>query len=473
MRHFSYAQLILILIFPIQHAAGAYKASLPILLLDREGNGDSSRIALLVSRSLKLQQSHPDSSFIYAQQALTIARNAHNEAAEATSLNRLGVVLWKNGKYDRALQCLLSSLKIREARKDLKGQLACLNNIGILYSDQNENTKALSYHFKAKAIAESLHDKKRLSIVLSNIGNCYSKLNQIILALTYEMHAYALQQSLPDHTMLPNTLSILGDIYYKMKHQALALDYYRLSVMYAIGNNDQSDLADAYNSIALLFKNTSQRDSSAFYAKKALAAAQKSAYPVGIYNAGNILAQLYRGNNDHLELLYFKTATAAKDSMFNAEKIKQIQTIGFNEAARQAEIAEEKQRESDERINNLQLIGIAIFIPSFFLAVLLLSKSKTHRRVIEFMSVLSLLLTFEFITLFIHPFVQHISHHLPIIELSILVILASILVPMHHRLTRLMHEKLVHLHDHPPVPPVPVQVTKEPVNPADNDDIDI
>ncbi|MGN6394817.1 MAG: tetratricopeptide repeat protein [Mucilaginibacter sp.] len=417
---------------------------------------------------MKLQQSHPDSSFIFAQEALTISRNAHNETAEAISLNRLGVVLWKNGKYDRALQCLLASLKIREARKDLRGQLACLNNIGILYSDQNENTKALTYHFKAKAIAESLRDKKRLSIVLSNIGNCYSKLNKIVLALTYEMNAYTLQQNLPDHTMLPSTLSILGDIYYKMNHRALALDYYRLSAIYAISNNNWSDLADTYNSIALLYKNSSQVDSSTFYAKKALSAAQQSAYPIGIYNASNTLAQLYSGKNDHLELFYFKTATAAKDSMFNAEKIKQIQIMSFNEATRQAEIAEEKQREADERINNLQLIGIAIFIPSLFFAVLLLSKSKIHRRVIEFLSVLSLLLTFEFITLFIHPFVQLISNHLPIIELAILVVLASVLVPLHHRLTHWMHEKLVQAHRH--LPPVPG--ANEPIAPVPGPEID-
>lgn len=469
MRQFSYAQLIFILIFSIQHAKGcSNKAIVTILTPDVKSVGDSSRIAFLINKSMKLQQSHPDSSFIFAQEALTIARNAHNEAAEAISLNRLGVVLWKNGKYDRALQCLLASLKIREARKDLRGQLACLNNIGILYSDQNENIKALTYHFKAKAIAESLRDKKRLSIVLSNIGNCYSKLNKIVLALTYEMNAYTLQQNLPDHTMLPSTLSILGDIYYKMNHRALALDYYRLSAIYAISNNNWSDLADTYNSIALLYKNSSQVDSSTFYAKKALSAAQQSAYPIGIYNASNTLAQLYSGKNDHLELFYFKTATAAKDSMFNAEKIKQIQIMSFNEATRQAEIAEEKQREADERINNLQLIGIAIFIPSLFFAVLLLSKSKIHRRVIEFLSVLSLLLTFEFITLFIHPFVQLISNHLPIIELAILVVLASVLVPLHHRLTHWMHEKLVQAHRH--LPPVPG--ANEPSAPVSGPEID-
>lgn len=394
---------------------------------------------------MQVQPFYPDSALIYAEQALLIARNKHYKIGEANSLNRLGVVLWKNGKYDRALQFLLSALKIREENNDRPGQLACLNNIGIIYSDQNDNAKALFYHFKAKTIAEELHNKKFLSIILSNIGNSYVKLNKINQALAYEMRAYELQQAIGEEGMLPNTLSILGDIHYKLNHTALALDYYRLSIAYAIKDNDPSDLADTYNSIALLYKNVAQPDSSAFYAIKALKAAINAKYPSGIYNASNLLTQHYQGTNEHLELFYLKTAMAAKDSMFNAEKIKQIQTLSFNETARQEEISEEKRRDAELRIINLQLIGIAIFIPFFFLVVLLLSKSRTHRKVIEFMGVLSLLMVFEFITLFIHPFVQHISNHLPVLELFILVVVAAILVPLHHQLTHWMRVKVAHV----------------------------
>ncbi|MFA6086686.1 tetratricopeptide repeat protein [Mucilaginibacter sp.] len=405
---------------------------------------DTSRVTLLLNLSRKAQPSNPDSALIYAQQALTIARNTGNIVGEANSLNRAGVVLWKNGKYDRALHFLINSLKIREKNDDLRGQVASLNNIGILYSDQNDNKKALFYHFKAKAIAESLQDRKLLSIVLSNIGNCYIKLNNIGSALAFEMRAYQLQQGLGDQAMLPSTLSILGDVHYKMNHEALALDYYRLSAAYAMQQNDQSNLADTYNSMALLYKNNGRKDSCLFYAKKALKAGQIAKYPVAIYNAGNLLTQMYQGRNERKELMYLKAAMAAKDSMFNIEKVKQVQILSFNEAARQEEIIDEKRRESEERIINLQLIGIAIFIPTLFLILLLLSKSRTHRKVIEFMSVICLLLVFEFISLFIHPFIQSISNHLPVLELLILVLVAAILVPSHHKLTEWMRDKLAH-----------------------------
>jgi tetratricopeptide (TPR) repeat protein len=422
---------------------------------------DTAGVELLRKLSRQIQSTRPDSALIYAQQGLDLARKLSYSKGEADCMDRLGVVLWKNGKYDRALAFLLGSLKLRETIKDRLGVLMSLNDIGIVYSDQLDNVEALHYHFKAKAAAEALHDNRRLSIVLANIGNCYIKLNKIDSALSFEMQAYTIQHTLNDLSALSNTLSILGDINYKMGHNALALDYYRLSVTYAIKNDDQSGLADTYNSTAQLYKQTGVTDSSIYYAEHALNAAKAAMYPEGIYHASSLLTDIYRGKNEHLELTYLKTALTAKDSMFNAEKIKQVQTLSFNEAARQVEIAEEKHHEEEARIINLQMIGIVIFIPFFFLVLLLLSKSHTHPKVIEFMGVISLLLVFEFITLFIHPFVQRISNHLPVLELVILVVLAAILVPMHHKLTHWMREKLVREARHRPKKIVAEIETKE------------
>lgn len=412
---------------------------------------DTLKVSLLLQISIGMQALKPDSALYYAKQGLDLAIRINFKKGQGDCLNRIGIVLWKSGKYDKALSFLLRSLKLREDINDESGVLKSLNNIGIIYSDQGDNAKALSYDLKAKAIAESLHDKKSLGIILSNIGNCYLKLNKIDSALIYEMQAYSLLNIIGDKGTLPNTLSILGDINYRMGHPALAMDYYRLSVNYALKNNDPAQVADTYNSIAQLYYKKGDIDSAVFYAKNALAASKAVSYPGGIFNASNLLTQIYQGKDEHLELRYLKTAMAAKDSMFNAEKIKNLQTLSFNEATRQQEIMEEKAKDANERKINLQLIGIALFILLFFLILLLLSKSRTHRKLIDFMSVFSLLLVFEFITLFIHPFVQSISNHLPVLELLILVGFASILIPLHHKSSHWLREKLAHMAHHEPV----------------------
>ena len=428
----------------VLHAKNQVSQSLSAQLSKQ--TNDTARVLLLIELSRALQALRPDSSLVYARQGLDLAQKTGYKKGEADCLNRLGVLSWRNGKYDNALSYLLGSLKLRETINDRSGQLKSLNDIGIVYSDQLDNAKALSYHFKAKRIAESIHDKKKLGVVLANIGNAYFKLNKVDSALDYIMQAYQIQQTINDQDHLPNTLSILGDIHYKLGHVPLALNQYRLSILYAIKTNDHTGLVDTYNSVAELYRKSGVTDSGIYYAVKALEAAKTASYPEGIYHASALLTQIYQGTNEHLELYYLKIEDAAKDSMFNAERIKQVQRLSFNEAIRQQEISEEKRREAEERLINLQLIAIAIFIPFFFLMLLILSKSKTHPKVIEFMGVVSLLLVFEFITLFIHPFVLRISNHLPVIELLLMVVLAAVLVPLHHRLTHWMRARLIHAH---------------------------
>ena len=64
------------------------------------------------------------------------------------------------------------------------------------------------------------------------------------------------------------------------------------------------------------------------------------------------------------------------------------------------EIAENLRIAKRERIQQLQLLFIAIFIPGFFLLTLLLSRIRLHVRLIKILGVLSLLILFEYLTFF-------------------------------------------------------------------------
>ena len=49
---------------------------------------------------------------------------------------------------------------------------------------------------------------------------------------------------------------------------------------------------------------------------------------------------------------------------------------------------------------------------------------------------------FEFINLLIHPFLERVTHHSPILMLLALVIIASLLIPMHHKIEKWIKEKM-------------------------------
>ena len=99
-------------------------------------------------------------------------------------------------------------------------------------------------------------------------------------------------------------------------------------------------------------------------------------------------------------------------------------------------------KEKEERVYDLQLISIALFITLFIATVIVLRHSKISPRWVEFLGILALLLLFEFIILLLHPFIMSITGHQPIFTLLVLVCIAAILIPSHHRAEKWVKRKL-------------------------------
>jgi hypothetical protein len=118
--------------------------------------------------------------------------------------------------------------------------------------------------------------------------------------------------------------------------------------------------------------------------------------------------------------------------------------MAVEEEARIAELKMEEEKEEDERKQNLEYTFIALGIISFFMIFILFSRRHiTNTNVIKFLSVVSLLIVFEFINLLIHPFLEKITHHSPLLMLISLVGIAAIIIPFHHKLEHWAVNKLI------------------------------
>jgi hypothetical protein len=192
-----------------------------------------------------------------------------------------------------------------------------------------------------------------------------------------------------------------------------------------------------------LFDSTGRRDSAFFYGRLAYHYAKEMNSPQLIVFATKQLSALYKVSN-HLDsaFIYQQIAMNARDSLTNQEKQKQVQALTFNEQVRQMEIEKQKIEAAAARKRNLELAGIAIFIPLFLFAVMLLGRRKVKSRTIEFLGILGLLFLFEFIILLTHPYIGHWTHESPVWMLLILVVVAAILIPLHHRSEKWIKKKL-------------------------------
>jgi hypothetical protein len=149
-------------------------------------------------------------------------------------------------------------------------------------------------------------------------------------------------------------------------------------------------------------------------------------------------------NNIDSAFAYADYARRLNDTLNSKVKIREMQVLSSNEQFRQRELAESKKIAAKKRYKQLQLLLIGIFIPIFFLITLLMSKSKIHIRLIRLLGILSLLFFFEYLTLLLHPTVAELTNHTPVYEIMIFVVIAGILIPLHHRLEHWLVHRLIH-----------------------------
>ena len=403
---------------------------------------DTARVLAMHDVAYNYVYSNPDSSAWYAQQALLLSKKTNFELGVTRSLNDIGNALSITGSNSAALQIFLEVLERSEKLHNEKMEAISFNNIGEVYKSQGDYKHAISYGLRSLAINLAGKDTSHQLINYINLGEYYEKAKQLDSALTYSNQAYQLALKINDAETLGDIMLDLGNIHSGLGNDEIALPYYRKAVLAnQLVGNDLS-LGKSYYSMAQLFKRTGHTDSVFVYIKKSYETSLKVSDKNGMLDAITMLAALYKTTNSDSTVKYLTMGIALKDSLFNQEKVKQVQSLTINEQLRQSKIDEEKELAAKERNKNLQMAGIGAFIPVFFGIVLLFSKRKAKPKTIQFMGLLGLLLMFEFISLFVHPYIGEWTHHSPILMLGILVLLAALLVPMHRKLEHWLKEKL-------------------------------
>ena len=418
---------------------------------------DSTYVLNVIKLGGLYKNSDVDSALFLAEKGFSVSSKINFIRGEVLSLNLEGVLFMKLGNYAKGLQYFLKALEICDKHDIKKTASLVLINIGDLYSKQYDLRKALDYVFQAKKISESIDDTLNLTAIYINIGSYYESLNLFDSARINTEMGRSLAEKITNpqkieiaHNYIGSALNSLGHINLKTKHYVLSLEYYRMSLGYFLDTEDYEGLCDSYLGLAKVFDSIGNRDSSFYYAKRSLSIATNQKFTKYVFDASEYVTEYYKKVNQFdSAFAYQQTMIAAKDSLFSQDKVKQLQILTINETLRQNELAVEKLRAEEERKINLQYIAIAVFIFIFSLVIILIIRQRIRLTTINFMVTVALLLIFEYISLLIHPTISFWTHHSPVYMLLVLVGVAFILVPLHHRLEHWIKETLSHKIIHP------------------------
>jgi tetratricopeptide (TPR) repeat protein len=173
--------------------------------------------------------------------------------------------------------------------------------------------------------------------------------------------------------------------------------------------------------------------------------AKKAGINEGISTVAEVLRKLYARTGDKDSIIYYgQLQIDFKDSVSNQQKLSEFQNITFAQQLREIDEQSKSKEAEDHRKQNIQYALLALGIVILVIVYLLLShRFITNTKMITFFGVIALLIVFEFLNLFLHPFLEKITNHSPVLMLLALVCIAALLVPFHHRLEKWAINKLV------------------------------
>ncbi len=337
------------------------------------------KVLILEGLSYAYVSAFPDTALQYAMEGLQLARKIDDPKGEAYCTNALGNVYFSVGDYPNALEMYLQSLQMKEGLKNQQQAIAVTYfDIANVYTEQEDYRHALNYLFKAKAVDEQARDSGSILFDLHSLSSIYLRMKNTDSALYFAESAWQLAGRLHDKNLIGAIVNNYGEIYTALNNFSLAEKKYHLSISYVQAINDNEVLASDYYGLAKIFKEQNLTDSAISYARKAISVAREAPFLKQLLDASTFLASLYKSTRRFDSALqYQELSIATKDSLFNVEKIRKVQSLKLQEQQRQQsiEVAKIKYR------NKVKLY-VVIFASGIFLsiAVLLWRINKQRKR---------------------------------------------------------------------------------------------
>ena len=372
-------------------------------------------------------------------------KTQHDELGADYCDLRLSYILVAKGDFSAALNICFPILTRFEKRNDKAGIRTSYRAISNAYFLSKDYLQAAAYSKKILALIPDSADAM-LTSLYNSLGCIYGEAGMPDSGMIYAQKAVNMDMEMKNYQKLALSISTLAENYIAAKEYDIALPFLHKSLdYYKSGKAEIKPYLFAYlmNDFSQVYLGKQSYDSAVYYSNKALEFAVP-AYKDQSMRAYEYLYKSFEATNKQDSVnKYFRLAMTTKDSLFSIEKMKSVQALSFREELRQQELETEKIKTEEERRQNIQYVLIALGIVSFIILFFLLSHTIiVTERWISFFGILVLLIVFEFINLVIHPFVERVTHHSPFLMLIALVAIASLLIPLHHRMEKWISVKM-------------------------------
>ena len=319
----------------------------------------------------------------YADNAKELAKDIGANKELATSLRISGMIFIDLNNYKKSSELFFNSLKLYEKVNDKEGIEMALSNIGLVNFHQLNFNKALEYFNKSLKMAEKSHNQKGVARGLNNVAAVYQALSNYQKATEYFEKANAINKRIGNkQNEAINNLN-LGITFLSMQEFKKSLYYFEQSDSMFNKLNNTIMRIKCWIGFANYYFVTNNEGKSIEYANKALINAQMYNSKNLIYDATDILHNIYLELNDTIKAYkYLKLQYQTKDSLNIIENRINLSKL---ELDYEFEKKEQKLRLEEQQLKlYISLIIISLLIVIIVVILVLVNQRiKTKNALIE------------------------------------------------------------------------------------------
>ena len=397
-------------------------------------------IARLVSQYLFLGR--PEDCMKAAIRGLEAAEPTGNDTLIGRAHFGIGGAFMQLTDLNGALKHFNISFERFQHAGDSLGMGAVCKETAIVYQRAGDAQGALRYMRKAQAygLSEGIYGRS-----MSILARCHMDLGELDSALYYARKADVLKVPGNDPYGYANFQLTLASVHAARGENDLAEPYFKRALTVADSADVPEPLINAAAGYAKLLIGQGRTAEALAWARKGHDATGYTRLPHLLVKSTKALSDAFaaHGTTDSA-LVYSKLAHAWRDSLTVLQNRSQLQNQLFTQELKDREDAKLRAEEVATRSRNIQFGIIALIVITLGIFLLIFSRtSVVGPRAIKNLSLIALLLFFEFINLLLHPFLDRITNHSPILMLLCMAAIAGLLIPLHHRMEKLITNMLV------------------------------
>jgi len=376
-----------------------------------EAKSDTLQVSILVAiastYAFAPEFFNSDSALYYAQKALQLQQKIISSNKKLSSSGEsfsfrvfrlqeiIAALMHSLGNFPKALEIRFENLGLAEHVKDKYFMVTAIGNITNDYISMRDFQNVLKYGKLMDSILGSLNKSDpRYKVEQWNayriIATAYYNLMQNDNALLYSKKMAAIEFKADSHYYLAFGNLLLADIYSAIGDNTLSLYYYRTSQLNALSIYAIIPYANAHAGMARLFQKEGRIDSALIYARQSLAWFRDLRVDVqawgenSMYYIANIyplLANLYKDNNQlDSAYKYLYLSVSLKDSLYNGDKIRQFQTLTFNESTRRLQLDQQSREAKQQYDAKVKMYGLLTGLIVILIIALILYRNNKHKQ---------------------------------------------------------------------------------------------